>query len=92
LISNKSNSGNENIKGIFSTLLQLSLWGNKCDLSISAGASQTFSSDPLNQVSVLHILKPQISVKEVIESTNLYKELQHKMLPGPAPQRPPPCR
>ena len=31
-------------------LLKISLWGNKCDLSISAGSSQNFASDPLHQI------------------------------------------
>ena len=31
-------------------LLKISLWGNKCDLSISAGTSQSFHHDPLSQI------------------------------------------
>ena len=31
-------------------LLKISLWGNKCDLSISAGSSQNFHHDPLHQI------------------------------------------
>lgn len=31
-------------------LLKISLWGNKCDLSISAGTSQSFHHDPLAQI------------------------------------------
>jgi len=42
----------ESTKDLFSSLLHLSLWGNKCDLSISAGASQQFSSEPLKQVDI----------------------------------------
>ena len=33
-----------------SGLLKISLWGNKCDLSISAGTSQSFHHDPLEQI------------------------------------------
>lgn len=37
-----------------SALLQMSLWGNKCDLSISAGTAKHFESeDPLSQVTTL---------------------------------------
>ena len=35
----------------FLALLEVSLWGNKCDLSISAGSSQSFVEKPLEQVS-----------------------------------------
>jgi hypothetical protein len=31
-------------------LLEVSLWGNMCDLSISAGSAQTFADEPLEQV------------------------------------------
>ena len=34
-------------------LLKISLWGNKCDLSISAGATQNSNPDPLSQVQEL---------------------------------------
>jgi hypothetical protein len=34
-------------------LLKISLWGNKCDLSISAGSAQTFHQDPLTQIETL---------------------------------------
>ncbi len=34
-------------------LLKISLWANKCDLSISAGASQNFHHDPLAQIEAL---------------------------------------
>ena len=39
-------------------LIKLSLWGNKCDLSISAGTSQNFHHDPLQQIHELesHLL------------------------------------
>jgi hypothetical protein len=33
------------------TMLKIALWGNKCDLSISSGASQAFEGDPEAQVS-----------------------------------------
>jgi len=31
-------------------LIKISLWGNKCDLSISAGSSQSFHHDPMAQI------------------------------------------
>ena len=34
----------------FLAMLEVSLWGNKCDLSISAGSAQNFSEDPLEHV------------------------------------------
>ena len=43
-------SWNTNDVGRLSGLLKLSLWSNKCDLSISAGASQSFDKDPLAQL------------------------------------------
>ncbi|XP_028295317.1 damage-control phosphatase ARMT1 [Gouania willdenowi] len=38
----------------FSTLLQVSLWGNKCDLSISAGEDNSQKSSPIESLSSLH--------------------------------------
>ena len=39
-------------------LIKISLWGNKCDLSISAGTSQSFHHNPMEQVDTLesHLL------------------------------------
>lgn len=39
-------------------LIKISLWGNKCDLSISAGTSQSFHHNPMEQVNALesHLL------------------------------------
>jgi len=37
----------------FLVLLEVSLWGNKCDLSISAGSAQSFADKPLEQVRTL---------------------------------------
>lgn len=34
-------------------LIKISLWGNKCDLSISAGTSQSFHQDPLALIDIL---------------------------------------
>ena len=41
---------NDNDVSKLSGLLKLSLWGNKCDLSISAGTSTSFDSNPLAQI------------------------------------------
>jgi len=41
----------------WNTLLQVCLWGNKCDLSISAGSSRAAEGDP---VTALHSLRPRI--------------------------------
>lgn len=41
----------DTIRHKFLAMLEVSLWGNKCDLSISAGSAQNFSNDPLEQVS-----------------------------------------
>lgn len=48
-------------------LLKISLWGNKCDLSISAGTSNSFHHDPLAQIDELksHLLVDD--TKHVIE-------------------------
>uniref|UniRef100_A0A8D0ECG5 Sugar phosphate phosphatase n=1 Tax=Salvator merianae TaxID=96440 RepID=A0A8D0ECG5_SALMN len=43
----------ELLKKDFLKLLQVSLWGNKCDLSISAGADSSQKSDPLQSVEEL---------------------------------------
>ena len=40
---------------LFEGLLKISLWGNKCDLSISAGTSNSFHHDPLG-ISLNHML------------------------------------
>ena len=40
------------IRHKFLAMLEVSLWGNKCDLSISAGSAKNFSNDPLEQVYV----------------------------------------
>lgn len=37
----------------FLNLLKISLWGNKCDLSISSGVATSFQGDPTNQVQAL---------------------------------------
>ncbi|XP_028579518.2 damage-control phosphatase ARMT1 isoform X12 [Podarcis muralis] len=47
------------LKKEFFKLLQVSLWGNKCDLSLSAGADSSQKSDPLQSVEEL---KPFILV------------------------------
>ena len=39
-------SWNDNDVSKLGGLLKLSLWGNKCDLSISAGTSTSFDKDP----------------------------------------------
>ena len=43
-------SWNDNDVSKLGGLLKLSLWGNKCDLSISAGTSTSFDKDPLAQI------------------------------------------
>lgn len=48
-------------------LIKISLWGNKCDLSISAGTSQSFHHNPMEQVNTL---EPQLLVdhsEQVVE-------------------------
>merc|ERR1711936_413916 len=41
------------IRHIWTTLVQVSLWGNKCDLSISAGTKSVASGDPVTALSLL---------------------------------------
>jgi len=49
------------LKSTWNTLLEISLWGNKCDLSISAGNKMVADGDP---VAALENLESQILVKE----------------------------
>jgi len=59
---NDESSRNEtDAKDLFHLLLQISLWGNKCDLSISAGSQQSASG---NTISQLNTLKQRILVDE----------------------------
>lgn len=50
------------LKNEFFKLLQISLWGNKCDLSISGGESSSQKTDVLNS---LEDLKPFILVNDL---------------------------
>ncbi|KAM5228932.1 damage-control phosphatase ARMT1 [Ctenodactylus gundi] len=49
------------LKSEFFKLLQMSLWGNKCDLSLSGGASSSQKTDVLSS---LEVLKPFILVDD----------------------------
>jgi hypothetical protein len=49
-LSTEVKSNREKIGHKFLALLEVSLWGNMCDLSISAGSAQTFADEPLEQV------------------------------------------
>ncbi|XP_027713796.1 protein-glutamate O-methyltransferase-like [Vombatus ursinus] len=60
---NKIENLDENqLKDEFFKLLQISLWGNKCDLSLSGGQSSSQTSSPLT---VLEDLKPFILVNNM---------------------------
>lgn len=54
----------------FMSLLQVSLWGNRCDLSLSAGASNSQSSHLLDQ---LHALEPSILCNNSEEMWKVFK-------------------
>lgn len=58
---------------LWNLFLQISLWGNKCDLSISAGSRQTASGDPVDQ---LTRLKDNILVNHWQEAWNILEEKQ----------------
>ncbi|XP_053238167.1 damage-control phosphatase ARMT1-like isoform X13 [Podarcis raffonei] len=59
LLKNIKGLDEKSLKEEFLKLLQVSLWGNKCDLSMSAGADNSQKSDPLLSVEEL---KPFILV------------------------------
>ena len=52
-----------NLSATFSTLVYVCLWGNKCDLSISAGSKQAASGDPVEAVEGLreNVLVDQVA-------------------------------
>ncbi|KAL4237614.1 hypothetical protein ACF0H5_002328 [Mactra antiquata] len=53
-VTNDIQSGKSlDIQKLFKQLIQVSLWGNKCDLSISGGADNAQKSCPLDQVNTL---------------------------------------
>ena len=54
-------------------LLKISLWGNKCDLSISAGTSQSFHHDPLAQI---ENFKDNLLVDDSLSVVNLFTKEQ----------------
>uniref|UniRef100_UPI00358ED420 damage-control phosphatase ARMT1 n=1 Tax=Myxine glutinosa TaxID=7769 RepID=UPI00358ED420 len=47
ILDNIENLKEDDLKDTFMKLLQVSLWGNKCDLSISAGLDNAQKDDPL---------------------------------------------
>ncbi|XP_015281650.1 PREDICTED: protein-glutamate O-methyltransferase [Gekko japonicus] len=53
LLKNISNVDEKLLQGEFLKLLQVSLWGNKCDLSISGGKDNSQKSDPLETLEEL---------------------------------------
>ena len=52
-------------------LIKISLWGNKCDLSISAGSSQSFHHDPMTQIDEFESRLLVDDSKKVIEIIKL---------------------
>lgn len=60
------------VEFLIKLLLQISLWGNKCDLSISVGVQNSQLSDPLDN---LKILRPNILVNE---TNQLWQYFQQK--------------
>lgn len=59
------------------TLLQVCLWGNKCDLSISAGSKMSASGDPVES---LQKLKPHILIDQGKEAWESLQERGGKEL------------
>ncbi|XP_026560798.1 protein-glutamate O-methyltransferase isoform X1 [Pseudonaja textilis] len=53
MLKNIDGLDEKRLKEEFCNLIQVSLWGNKCDLSISAGADNSQKSDPLQSVEEL---------------------------------------
>ncbi|KAM4865877.1 damage-control phosphatase ARMT1 isoform 1-T1 [Thomomys bottae] len=61
------------LKNEFFKLLQISLWGNKCDLSLSGGESSSQKTDILNS---LEDLKPFILVNELEHLWSLLRKFR----------------
>ncbi|KAH0622385.1 hypothetical protein JD844_024648 [Phrynosoma platyrhinos] len=53
LLKSIQNLDEKSLKEELFTLIQVSLWGNKCDLSISGGADNSQKANPLNSVEEL---------------------------------------
>ncbi|XP_066467396.1 damage-control phosphatase ARMT1 [Tiliqua scincoides] len=53
LLKNIADLGEKRLQEEFLKLLQVSLWGNKCDLSISGGKANSQKSDPLQSLQEL---------------------------------------
>ena len=68
------NNSNHPDKDVLLGLVQISLWGNKCDLSISAGSSVNFHSNPLEQVAEL---KPKLLLDESPQVVEFLLNTQH---------------
>ncbi|XP_061098326.1 damage-control phosphatase ARMT1 [Conger conger] len=76
LNKNRNEFSEEQLLNQFLTLLQVSLWGNKCDLSISAGQENSQKSSP---VDALGELKPYILVDD---SSSVWSVLTSGAVPG----------
>ncbi|XP_038071821.1 damage-control phosphatase ARMT1-like [Patiria miniata] len=67
---------NGNVYNLFAEFIQIALWGNKCDLSISAGVENSQKISPLSQ---LKVLKDKILVDDTEKLWQvLQKAREHK--------------
>jgi len=72
-LANLDHENKTEIRELFGNLLQISLWGNKCDLSISAGSKKSASGNAVDQLSVLReriIVDQSSNVWESLEDSN----------------------
>ncbi|XP_050539354.1 damage-control phosphatase ARMT1-like [Daktulosphaira vitifoliae] len=66
------NIQNYEIKALFEQILKISLWGNRCDLSLSAGKSTTISEDPSKAIKLLDkylITNKSDEIWEILQKT-----------------------
>lgn len=71
----KTISDNSSVKSAFSQFLHFSLWGNKCDLSISAGFE---NSQKLSPVKSLKTLESNVLIDDTDDIWNMLKQLKNE--------------
>lgn len=75
LLSNNAHCDSETIEKDFRHMMELSLWGNKCDLSISGGEKNYQQRDPLEQ---LDDLQPYLLVDDIPRIWHYLSTAKHK--------------
>lgn len=71
--------GNTDVENVFLQLLQICLWGNRCDLSIAAGADRAQTENP---VTMLNNLYPYILVDDSKEIWKIITEANSRKPSG----------